>query len=633
MATPIWTGGTLYQPGNLVRPSSTDQVTQQPPNNASFDDGLTNWEESFEFGTGQWDAVASPYEPFDGPLTARFKALASGTGPKNSVYGYLFNSFLAPVTPGQTINFFCYIQRHTSPSSSTWENAGCFVNWYNASEELIGTSKATTQGVSGTPEGMVGGDDNHHIWVKQNGSGVAPAQAAFAQFGVVATDNTAGDPNSACYIDGCGWDYSFQGLPAGLVFRAVQPASGFSGSQEPLWPIVAGEQVIDNEVIWESVFASRVVWEARPILKSGDTEPVWPIGVGGHVVDGTISWEATDGRVKDPNCPNTKVVAIAASKIFAGDKDIVKYSATTNPLDWTTRDDAGYLPFGLQLYGSQPVAALGLYRSNLVAFNAKGYQMWQVDEDPTNMAFLDGSPVPCQYPKSVQPLADDLILLSAQGYRTIAIAGASTNLQAGYFGKQIDPLVKDAIKTGAEPRSLFWPGAGQYWGFFDNVAYVLTRNGGPSDQSWSRYEFPEEITDWTIDGTSLLIRTASDYVWEVSEDALLDDEDDGDGGDNIPFYGHIDWNYLDFGVLGYDKDMEGIDLVCTGEVAISIGYNQKDDSQATADFLVDGDTLVGIGMVPFPLSAPSYQIRLTFSYGQFWEWNSLNVYLQEMPRT
>lgn len=627
MATPAWQPGTLYQPGNLVKPSSTDQVTQQPPSNASFDDGLTNWDEGFEFGTGEWSSAASPYSPFDGPLTAKFRALASGTGPKNSVYGYLYNTFLAPVVPGQTINFFCYVQRHTSPSSSSWANAGCFINWYNASEELISTSKANTQGVNGTPEGMVGGDDNHHVWVRNSGTGVAPAGAAYAQFGVVATDNTAGDPNTACYIDGCGWDYSFQGLPAGLVFRAVQAAAGFSGSVEPIWPLVSGEQVVDNEVTWEAVFASRVVWEATPILKSGTVEPTWPIGVGGHVVDGSISWEATDGRVKDPNCPNSKVVAIAASKVFATDNDIVKYSATTNPLDWTTAEDAGYLPFGLQTYGSKPCEALGLYRSNLVASNAEGYQMWQVDEDPANMALLDASPVPCQYPKSMQPIANDLILLSAQGYRNIAIAGASTNLQAGFFGKQIDPLVKVSLATGAEPRSLFWPGAGQYWGFFANEAYVLTMNGGPSDQSWSRYIFPQSVVNWTIDGTALLVRTENDLIWEISEDAEDDDMSDSSGE---PFEGYIAWNYLDFGTLGLEKDLEGVDVVCTGEVTIAIGYNQKDQSMVTPGFTVDGDTLVNIGMVPFPLSAPSYQIRLTFSESQFWQWDSLNVYITEL---
>ena len=62
------------------------------------------------------------------------------------------------------------------------------------------------------------------------------------------------------------------------------------------------------------------------------------------------------------------------------------YCATTNPLDWTSEADAGFLPIGLQSYGTNPFLAAGLYRSNLVFFNSQGLQMWQVDEDPANMA-------------------------------------------------------------------------------------------------------------------------------------------------------------------------------------------------------------------------------------------------------
>ena len=52
--------------------------------------------------------------------------------------------------------------------------------------------------------------------------------------------------------------------------------------------------------------------------------------------------------VEDENCPNSKIVAIAASKVFAGDGDIAPYSATVNPLDWSTPEDSGFLPTGLQ---------------------------------------------------------------------------------------------------------------------------------------------------------------------------------------------------------------------------------------------------------------------------------------------
>lgn len=95
----------------------------------------------------------------------------------------------------------------------------------------------------------------------------------------------------------------------------------------------------------------------------------------------------------------------------------------------------------------------------------------------------------------------------------------------------------------------------------------------------------------------------------------------------IPFGGYVAWPYLDFGALSADKELEGIDLVCTGEVSLSVGYNQRDQSQATAGYLIDGDTVPGEGMIPFPLTAASMQFRLTFTAGQVWELSALTVHL------
>lgn len=97
----------------------------------------------------------------------------------------------------------------------------------------------------------------------------------------------------------------------------------------------------------------------------------------------------------------------------------------------------------------------------------------------------------------------------------------------------------------------------------------------------------------------------------------------------VPFEGYISWPYLDFGLLGVDKMMEGFDVVAAGEFSVSFGYSQRDFSLATPAYTLDGDTLVG-GMVPMPLTAPSFQLRLTFSGSQQWEWQASNLYLNDL---
>lgn len=734
MATPVWQPGTIYAPGSLVQPASAIAPVPDQVTNGGFESGNTGWSLGTGFSIGEFGNGTH----FQGTWSLQWDLAGTARA---------INTNATEVVAGQTIKANCQVQQGASDSGDA--GAHVEVAWYDSSDELI----------SFTAGNVISSGSNQH-WKQSSVIATAPAGAAFARFAVSAFRNSG---SHALWIDNCTWDAVVSSLPTGLVFRAVQAIAGYSASTEPVWPVVNGAQVVDNEVTWEAVFASRVVWEASPVLVSGNYEPEWPTVPNATIADGTIKWVAMTNLVTDPKAPRSKIIEIAASKIFAADDDIIAFSATVNPLDWSSEQDAGYIPFGLNTFGSTPVTAMALYRSNLVAFNSEGYQMWQVDQDPANMALLDASPLSCLFFKTPQPVMNDLVMCTPEGVRNIGIAGASTNLQAGFFGAQVDPLVLAAIQSGVIPFALFWPGAGQYWLIFGNEAFVLTMNGGNKDQSWSRYVFPEDLTYWAILDGALYLRAGS-LVWLVSPEAAVDDagaistggtvvftagdlgsgwvglatfstgafteggtldsgtlagygdiiiatqtgevdfigvelrvptsevrEDpqnaywtaaditgdpsqttlfavdaafaetvDGDdtiyrwffepgivpqfvigntytatftpfasGGTNAPFEGYIAWPYLDFGLLGVDKMMEGFDVVASGEFSVSFGYSQRDFSLATDPYTLDGDTLVG-GMVPMPLTAPSFQLRLTFSAMQSWEWQASNLYLNDL---
>jgi len=97
---------------------------------------------------------------------------------------------------------------------------------------------------------------------------------------------------------------------------------------------------------------------------------------------------------------------------------------------------------------------------------------------------------------------------------------------------------------------------------------------------------------------------------------------------SVPFEGYIAWPYLDFGLLGIDKMLEGFDIVADGTYRVSFGYSQRDTSFATTEYALDDDTLTG-GMVPMPLTAPSFQLRITFDGSQSWEWFASNLYVND----
>lgn len=495
MATLAWQPGTLYIPGTLVRPRTTSGVVQSAPTNSDFEAGVSGWTLGSGFAIGQFGAA------FNGTWSLEYDL-------NDPLVQVTVNTNVVPVTPGLPLNASCQIQQ--GGSSSGQAGGVILLNWLDASMVLVRQDLGTLIN-SGS-----GGQ-----WKISKVSATAPPTAAFVQVGVGMFRLGGAAP---VYADVFIWDYTFTTPPEGLLYRAVQALSGYSAAAEPGWPLVAGLQVVDNEVTWEAVeTSSRVVYEAHPILKSGATEPDFPDALDTTVADGTIVWEAVSRQITDERCPHSKYVATAASKIFAGDDDIIPYSATNNPLDWSTKDDAGYLPFGLQTYGGNPVQGLGLYRSNLVAFNATGAQMWQVDQDPSNMALLDAVPVGCRYHKSIQPVVNDLGFLTDVGIRSFGIAAASTNLQAGDFAKAIDPLVKEAIKSGETPIGLFFPGTGQYMLFFGTDAFVLTFNGtGSRSMSRSRYIFPAPIDNWTILDGALYLR-AGELVWRFDEEALQDD--------------------------------------------------------------------------------------------------------------
>lgn len=745
MATPIWSPGTLYVPGALVRPRSAPPVDAGQPDNPGFETGdLTSW--SYTTTGGSATLTVQTTRVFQGANAAWWPG-GSGSGSEGGIECNLVNDERAAVKPGQRITARCYIM-YNPTGQQAGSQGRCRIHWYGSGGALIGTTEGNS----------IVGRGNNGKWVVSTASGNAPAGAAFASIGAWMTARFG-----EVYADAFSWDYAFSGPSASLIYKAVQANAGSSGSAEPAWPGTLGQTVLDNEVTWEAVETSRVVWEAHPILVSGSVEPTWPTLPGANVSDNSIVWEAVSRSVDDPKRPQSTVVAIAASKIFAGDQDIMSYSATVNPLDWSSRDDAGYLPFGLNTYGANPITACGLYRGNLVVFNSAAFQMWQVDEDPANMALLDAVPISCTYPRTVQAVANDLIFLNAVGIRNIGIAGASTNLQAGNFGEVVDALVTPKIRAAEdEPFSLYIPSRGQYWVVFGADAFVLTING-TKQLSWSRYTFPEKLTDWTLHGNALYLRTETDKVWELTDDAWLDDQfirpswvgevnaslnsivrtvgfqapsqgaysgafiptvrvtrcvlvyapgsptvathlsvtienNDGvgtpadtvdfvrftDGAGNevstrlagvnkipgansltyewnlttltdptpiwqggedyrveffragdpdsggVPFGGVVQWPFLDFGYMGVDKALEGFDVSADAPegVDVSICYDQRDFSQRTPDYRVPGDTVPGF-IVPMPVTAPSFSLRLSFPPGERWEWFSANLYLHD----
>lgn len=594
--TAKWQAGHTYTPGSFVIPATAPAKQPGAVENGGFETGdLTGWS-----GDGTWSVEAG--EAYSGQYSLKF--IGSGIHSLTSTTKFA-------VYPGKHVG--ASVKYKVTHSHDSMDGGQIIIVWLDENGSEVGAIPGTTYGGEGG------------YYRELYAGGYAPSGAVSACIRLNAnSDNSGGHGN----FDAVLVDYTQPNAAKGLIYKATQAKPGKSGSSEPNWPGVTGVEVQDNEVTWEGVIASQIVWEASPLLQAGDTEPNWPVAAGGVVRDGTINWTAVTSQVTDDNCPNSKVVAIMASKVFAADGDIVRFSATTNPLDWTSEQNAGYLPTGLQQANANEMAVLAPYRSNLCTFNASSFQNWQVDPDPAAMAILDQMEgIGSTHQHAAQPVGNELFYLSQLGVRTVSIAGGADNLKAGDVGMPVDPLVQIAAAvdtTSLGPRATYYPSSGQFWLAFagtagppavDPLVYVCTLNAGKP--KWSRYVFPWAIDAFAQLGNDLYTRHG-DTISRVDEGAV---DDDG-----TTFTGTVQWPWLDMGQAGATKMMEGFDIVASGDMSVSVGYDQLNANAFTAPYACGPDTLTG-SVIPLPLMAPTFSPKLTFAGGEKWSVQSMTLYV------
>ncbi len=153
-----------------------------------------------------------------------------------------------------------------------------------------------------------------------------------------------------------------------------------------------------------------------------------------------------------------------------------------------------------------------------------------------------------------------------------------------------------------------------------NQVFIFTMNQGRGTRGrWSRYVFPFTVEVFAHLKGDLYLRHG-DTVSKVVEGELYDD--------GFEFEGVVQWPWLDFRSPGRDKLMMGFDIVGEGTSSIEVGYDQTGLGVFTESFAIPADTLPG-QIIPLPVTAPSFSIKLTYDGGQAWEWNAFQLYLQE----
>lgn len=318
-----------------------------------------------------------------------------------------------------------------------------------------------------------------------------------------------------------------------------------------------------------------------------------------HYLDSGSNTLVTDG-----NCPQTKACIKMASKIFAVgvNGDVVRYSATGNPRDWTTANDAGFLPTGMNAQGEREANALGVYKKSLVVMSADSAQIWTVDPDPTAMGLEDTvANVGSSFPRTVCNVNSDLYFLSDYGFRSITTLAYTDNLSDVDIGSPIDTIVREKLKsTDKTPKSFYFYGTGQYVTCIGTQLYVYSVSATAKVKAWSLYVLPEEVDDVAQLGQDMYLR-CGDNVYKLDQEAYTDD--------GQQFETYIQIPYMDFKRPGILKHIVGIDVVCEGDCYVSVGFDESDTDAATPEALIRNNTRPG-NLIPIECIGTEFNFRI-----------------------
>lgn len=328
--------------------------------------------------------------------------------------------------------------------------------------------------------------------------------------------------------------------------------------------------------------------------------------------------------VTDANCPHTKAVLKLDSKIFAvGSKgDTVRYSRTGNCRDWTTAKDAGFIPTGLNATGEKTANALGIYQNKLVVMSRDAAQIWKTDPDPNAIGLADRvENVGTSYPKTVATVAGDLYFLSDYGFRSITTLAYTDNLADVDVGSPIDSLVRSRLKESeAEPQSFYFYGTGQYVCCLGKHLFVYSLSRTAKISAWSQYLLNEKVDAVAQLGQNMYLR-CGDSVFRLDEEAYTDDGE--------PFETFIEIPYMDLKKPGELKRIYGIDVVCQGECAVSVGYDERNPDAYTPEVQVFGNTRPG-GMIPIEVTGTAFSFRIRNFTKDYFRLDAITLYFDTM---
>lgn len=300
-----------------------------------------------------------------------------------------------------------------------------------------------------------------------------------------------------------------------------------------------------------------------------------------HYLDGT-----SPTFITDVNCPRDVLVGKAANKIFAGNGNVVRFSATAQARDWTTSNDAGFLPTGNNHPGIPTCTGLGKFQRHLAVLFPDGLQLWNVDPDPAqNSLANDVDASGTIYARSVIPAFGDLFYLSNIGHRSASLNGFEASDLEDDVGAPIQDIVTPLLTPATKVLGVNHRGGGQYMTFIGGRVFVFAFSRTGKISAWSEYEFSFTV-DAVVELGGVLYLRSEDTIYRLDSAYFWDEGD-------VAFEVVVQPPYLDLKLPGRRKMISGFDAVLEGRASIAHRFDPNDETLETESTLLTEDTRVG----------------------------------------
>jgi hypothetical protein len=347
--------------------------------------------------------------------------------------------------------------------------------------------------------------------------------------------------------------------------------------------------------------------------------------------------------ISDVNCPNTKSVAISSSKVFAigtnaTGQAYVKYSATEDPTDWSSPDDASGalgLPVGLESGDDDDVIAVGTYRGNLLVFMTNNIQLWKTDPDPTQISLdtvIDNAYI--SFTDSQAPIGQDTVFLNDGGFFAAGQLLYTDRMDTGDIGSQITSVVGPKIAADAatnEPVSVHWAALNQYICAIKDEMFVLTASPAVQLSAWSQYTLPtgfvvEDMITFREFCFCKVSNVGGSYIYSLNPSKAIDDTY---AAATSAIDVHIQSAFQSLGAQGRWKKIYGMDALFTGTANVQHRWDARTPTEKTTAISLSSDTRPG-PMIPVELMTTEISFDITKSDNTAFTLNGLTYYFQPL---